>query len=799
MLGDKIKSLITLLTKSWDEKIVKPIQTWWVDMGKIWDEKIVKPVQQIWADLTKGWNDNVITPVQTFWADLTKGWNDNVITPVKNLWDTIGQTWNDWVTTPAKKLWQKISDAWDNLVGDKVKAVENTVDTVKQDVSNTVNSAETSVSNTFNSAKNAVGSAVSSSWNSIANFLSPITNAAEKRTTQELSSNGQMGDPPVPGRQPILQRFASSIKQNVGKSPLLKSVKAIMSKPKKQLRYSIGDPAELSDAQIVQQFGYAMKGPASDVTQSDLKMMYQLSKQYGVDLHLWLAMVELESSFNSKEIADDPCLAAGWGQVTKDTGKGLYEDGLKLGTYNHATMGTDKEINTRMSMYYLASLIQQKNGNINDALIAYNGNEKGQAYPNVVANNLKKNAGLTFADIIPGNPTNVNTYAGSGNTSSSSDGISGFMGALSSGFTSVFGNSYGFNVTDLATAAGTVAAGLDPFKGLFKPSNSASASNQTTAADTSAYGQQEASKYKFITGKTTMHDFLANRLDKIGKDHNQPVDITSGYRDDAEQAQLVKQWYIDHGKTQGVPADDWARRQMVADPGQSMHGLGLAADVNNPWLKALDNTELAKYGLWKPMPDREDWHIEPIEDQIIGKHRPELDSVTGTPTNPASGLTSYADSKYFDSSLENVGDPPRGIAAKLAIAKMRGAPTANIGDPPTTLTGAPSASSYSNNLSTALQTFKNGAYTQFEQEALKFMRLIAEGVQSLVGLSSDTKDLLSHYMAMGVNAGSSKQSVAILPMQQQSKPVNPFISGASNTNKQSKATPMMAIASGTMT
>lgn len=150
------------------------------------------------------------------------------------------------------------------------------------------------------------------------------------------------------------------------------------------------------DIDLYNEYSYAIEYPKSDVTLDDIKMITRIAKEYDLNPHLWLSKVELESGYRSYAKSSSSS-ASGWGQVIKGTAKWVYENKLKLGTYNHSTMGTNKEINTRISMYYLSSLIKE-NG-VYNGLIRYNGGELGAKYANVIAGKLHNNTGMDFKQV----------------------------------------------------------------------------------------------------------------------------------------------------------------------------------------------------------------------------------------------------------------------------------------------------------------------------------------------------------------------------------------------------------------
>jgi hypothetical protein len=174
-----------------------------------------------------------------------------------------------------------------------------------------------------------------------------------------------------------------------------------LSKLKQKYATDIKQAKQVSynDLKLYNEYRYVLNYPSSDVTIDDVKMVEKICKQYGniVNPHLWFSMIELESSYDSNA-TNSKSTARGWGQVLRGTGKWLYEDELKLGHYNHATMGTDKEINARMSIYYLGMLIKESGG-VQPALIHYNGGELGTRYSTVILSKLKKNTNLTLKQL----------------------------------------------------------------------------------------------------------------------------------------------------------------------------------------------------------------------------------------------------------------------------------------------------------------------------------------------------------------------------------------------------------------
>ena len=108
-----------------------------------------------------------------------------------------------------------------------------------------------------------------------------------------------------------------------------------------------------------------------------------------------------------------------------------------------------------------------------------------------------------------------------------------------------------------------------------------------------------------------------------GKDYNQidPVfarrlaacctmNLTEGKRSSARQIDLYNQFLA------------WKRTgngdiHSAARPGTSWHEFGLAIDTSSQPIRGMNNSQLAKFGLCKPIKS-EGWHIQPIETAKLG-------------------------------------------------------------------------------------------------------------------------------------------------------------------------------------
>lgn len=561
-----------------------------------------------------------------------------------------------------------------------------------------------------------------------------------------------------------------------------------------------------TDEGIRKEFGYALNYSGSDMTVDDIRMIKKLGAQYGVNPHLWLALVELESGFNS-QAQSSKSSAKGWGQVLRSTGEWLYEDKLHLGNnYNHNTMALNKEINARMSMYYLASNIKSHKGNIAKALIRYNGNELGQAYPDKVANYLKQNAGLSFADVGNVNATGVNTYSGTSSVDSAVDtskinSLSSLMTGITDMYTGALKDRFGIDYNTLSTGISDVFNLLDPFSdgssssssssidsivssitGSSSSSGFTSSSTDESARDTE-YKSYIQNMYSNLTGDTDVHQFFAERLSKLAAAYGKSVSVTSGYRSAAEQQQLINQW-----RKNNPGASEAERRKWVADPGTSKHDLGLAADLSG-WIKQVPAATLAKYGIWKPL-SNEDWHFEPIETKLYGRSNQDyLRQIFGNPLSPATGYEQYVQGGYGKGGIAGKRDLTNG-GYEIPT------PGNGIGDPDGQLTGAPSAASYASAAQSAASALssKSSSSTTFTAEVINLLKIIAKGVSSLVDLTEEQKTILTA-ISKGTVVKTSTTSATKPIIQPSSRSANPFTD--STTRSGGKAKTISAIAAGT--
>ena len=113
---------------------------------------------------------------------------------------------------------------------------------------------------------------------------------------------------------------------------------------------------------------------------------------------------------------------------------------------------------------------------------------------------------------------------------------------------------------------------------------------------------------------------------------------TFGYRSLAKQ-KLINAQSLSKRKNQGgyqkTDGPVWTSdgKCWAAAYGKSNHCFCIAMDITDPWINALKNAELKKYGLIKPM-DHEPWHVQLLEHQGISQAQKETirDNVLGGAT-----------------------------------------------------------------------------------------------------------------------------------------------------------------------
>lgn len=108
---------------------------------------------------------------------------------------------------------------------------------------------------------------------------------------------------------------------------------------------------------------------------------------------------------------------------------------------------------------------------------------------------------------------------------------------------------------------------------------------------------------------------LINAVNVLGISKGKYANCVSGYRSVENQKATNKSvLQSTPGATQMTDGSIYNKsgQCLAAAYGKSNHCFGIAMDIDDPWFKALSNSELARYGLIKPM-SYEPWHVELIE------------------------------------------------------------------------------------------------------------------------------------------------------------------------------------------
>lgn len=555
-----------------------------------------------------------------------------------------------------------------------------------------------------------------------------------------------------------------------------------------------------TDDQLRKEYSYVFKYTAGDMTVQDLRMIEERCASYGISPHLWLAVVEKESGYNSRA-KNSSGTASGWGQLIKSTAEGLYKRIFRRNDYNHNTMGFDKQVNSELSIYYLSS--QVKKLGIRNGIAGYNQgggnyfNSAGQKYAEDVLKRIKRNTKIDPNYMVfqgNGKPFQYDPSLSSGLAGIPSSGLAGmsssgngtsffslmtnFGTALTSATSTLLG---GFDISKLSSVFSNYANYADPF---YSPGDPNSGSNgdygqlsyQLSGADAEKSKQLKElykTKYPRLTGDADTHSFLAARLNKLGNDLGVDVKINSGYRTAAEQQGLIDDWRRNNpGKSEKE------RRKWVADPGKGTHEVGLAADIGTKKIQNMSNLQLSKYGLYKPM-SYEKWHVEPIETQGIIRNNSvaQLTPLYGTPYNPAD-YKQYLSPLYKDI---GGGDP----------SYYDNSP--NIDKTIKQLSDTTNADKYVQRVD-GMKTLAK-ATEAHDNVMNEYLKVIADGIMQLVGIATDTKAVLETIAKKSVDVITSvpKTQPIVIPTPQSNNQ-----SANSSNKKIDKGLAISSIAKGTM-
>lgn len=162
----------------------------------------------------------------------------------------------------------------------------------------------------------------------------------------------------------------------------------------------------------------------------------------------------------------------------------------------------------------------------------------------------------------------------------------------------------------------------------------------------------------WLSGDWTELDLIfAGRIAALAKSAGRRLLVTSGYRDTKEQARLY-QAYLYYKRT------GKGNIKSAAKPGASSHNYMIAADISTQPIRGMNNSQLKKWGLCKPI-SSEGWHVQPIETQYerdFSKWEPreeeevETDKITVKMNGKSTELTTilYKNENYMK--IRDLGD-----------------------------------------------------------------------------------------------------------------------------------------------
>jgi hypothetical protein len=789
--------------------------------GTIWNSAPVETIKNISMGLVDA-TGNLLSTVGYGFKEIGGAFGDRA----KEFGGVIKDKFNDWIASPTKTAM--------GAIGTGLNATGNWISSKWTDwVSNPLSKFGNMISDGFNVAtdwvgKNSstyIGEPLGKFFGMIGNGLGNATNSIDKKFGISTAINDSIdyvklvgkdissGWDKLWGGRGINTRKSledsSKGASDKGKSIIDSISNWIRGKPKD---VGGGDP-DYANARS-ENYSYASTHKGSDMTPKDITMIKSMATKYGVNPHLWLALAETESDFNSKDVSGSG--AVGWGQLMPDTGKWIYENQLRKGTYND-TIPYDKENNTEMSMSYLADLMAKFG--TNKGIMAYNvgpgtiasgqtsyGSENGVTYLQRIAKNLSDNSGLTLTD-VGGTPISFppvgpiapsNLATGAPDAVNQASDIYGFLSSQGTGLENAITKKYGDMGQLSGLLSGALSMAIDPY---YKPGTNDDAYSEANPSNSTGpkvagpfldYSDKQLqtaastieSRYPMLNGKVVMHDFLAQRLNNIAKAYGQSLTINSGWRSDTEQQRLINEWRQAH-----PGASEAERKKYVADPATSNHGTGVAADISG-WIKNLSPDELAKFGLWRPM-SYEDWHFEPIETKTLGNRtRGFLTGKFGDPFNPSPDLKNYLDKPFKDSYVS----PGPIIPYNSAIENADSGSAGDVGGGDPRFMGVPDSSPYVDRINQAMAS--NNGMSDSNTKVIQLLTIIAQAVEKIADMTEESKEYLRTFLANATKGGTSSSPPVAIISQSSGASANPYTDPSKNT-RGNKSSVIASISKGT--
>lgn len=139
-------------------------------------------------------------------------------------------------------------------------------------------------------------------------------------------------------------------------------------------------------------------GKRTDITYDQLVFGINEMEKRGLDPNLMFGLFKLETGFK-EDMTSDLSSARGYGAFLGSSGKWVYEDLLKKeDEYNH-DMALNGYINMEMTAELLSWNMERYDGDIKKTLIAYNGNEIGPLYYDIINRYVSEHAGYSIYDM----------------------------------------------------------------------------------------------------------------------------------------------------------------------------------------------------------------------------------------------------------------------------------------------------------------------------------------------------------------------------------------------------------------
>lgn len=141
------------------------------------------------------------------------------------------------------------------------------------------------------------------------------------------------------------------------------------------------DSAELFE--LARKYWYVFRDAPdnSGLTMDDMAYLDNLCKEKDLNPHIMWCIYDNESGYTAVIDNFSGSSARGLGQVLKSTGKAMYENIMKLGTYSH-DMAYDPQINMNITTTMIDRNID--NG-LKNAIVLYSGDATGAYYNKILA------------------------------------------------------------------------------------------------------------------------------------------------------------------------------------------------------------------------------------------------------------------------------------------------------------------------------------------------------------------------------------------------------------------------------